>query len=264
MALASSLSAAPPPLTWARPSPSSPAQLPSASAAPSSPASTALLPLAPERHQLVHRRTQIWLHPRSQCLSTAPLPVLVSAASASATPLSARQHWLRSRRWLHRWHLPWRRLHCHPWHCGIDYAPVGQTATSSAALSSASACSARAPAHAVRLWHRRWLRRWLPPWRDGISCAIALGIGIDYALRISCALVGLCLGCALIALNIICNIGLGMRNRVTKYLAGGSILSGIMTLGRGLITSFLGRRLNAQWHVDARVTRQQRDARVES
>ena len=49
-----------------------------------------------------------------------------------------------------------------------------------------------------------------------------------------------------------------MRNRVTKYLAGGSILSGIMTLGRGLITSFLGRRLNAQWHVDARVTRQQR------
>ena len=178
MALASSLSAAPPPLTWATSSPSSPAQLPSASAAPSSPASTALLPLAPERHQLVHRRTQIWLHPRSQCLSTAPLPVLVSAASASATPLSARQHWLRSRRWLHRWHLPWRslggRLHCHPWHCGIDYAPVGQTATSSAALSSASACSARAPAHAVRLWHRRWLRRWLPPWRDGISCAIAL------------------------------------------------------------------------------------------
>ena len=49
-----------------------------------------------------------------------------------------------------------------------------------------------------------------------------------------------------------------MRNRVTDYLADGSILSGIMTLGRGLITSFFGRRLNAQWHVDARVTRQQR------
>ena len=94
--------------------------------------------------------------------------------------------------------------------------------------------------------------------RLGVMASVAplplLGIGIDYALRISCALVGLCLGCALIALN----IGLGMRNRVTKYLAGGSILSGIMTLGRGLITSFLGRRLNAQWHVDARVTRQQR------
>ena len=48
-----------------------------------------------------------------------------------------------------------------------------------------------------------------------------------------------------------------MRNRVTDYSADGSILSGIMTLVRGLITSFLGRRLNAQWHVDARVTRQQ-------
>ena len=98
--------------------------------------------------------------------------------------------------------------------------------------------------------------------RLGVMASVAplplLGIGIDYALRISCALVGLCLGCALIALNIICNIGLGMRNRVTKYLADDSMLSGIMTLGRGLITSFLGRRLNAQWHVDARVTRQQR------
>ena len=164
MALASSLSAAPPPLTWARPSPSSPAQLPSASAAPSSPASTALLPLAPERHQLVHRRTQIWLHPRSQCLSTAPLPVLVSAASASATPLSARQHWLRSRRWLHRWHLPWRRLHCHPWHCGIDYAPVGQTATSSAALSSASACSVR--------------QLMLCAFGIGVGCAVGFRLGV--------------------------------------------------------------------------------------
>ena len=84
----------------------------------------------------------------------------------------------------------------------------------------------------LRLWHRRQLRRWLPPWRDGISFAIAIGIGIDYALKISCALVGLCLGCALkYALSIICNIGLGMRNRVTDYLAGGSILSGITTLG---------------------------------
>jgi hypothetical protein len=81
----------------------------------------------------------------------------------------------------------------------------------------------------LRLWHRRRLRHWLPPWRDGISCAIALGIGIDYALKISCALVGLCLDCALIALNIICNIGLGMRNQVTDYLADGSILSGIMS-----------------------------------
>ena len=100
--------------------------------------------------------------------------------------------------------------------------------------------------------------------RLGVMASVAplplLGIGIDYALRISCALVGLCLGCDLIALS----ISLGMRNRVTDYLADGSILSGIMTLGRGLITSFLGRRLNAQWHVDARVTRQQRDARVES
>ena len=77
---------------------------------------------------------------------------------------------------------------------------------------------------------RLWNRRWLPPWHDGISCAIALGIGIDYALRISCALVGLCLGCDLIALNISCNIGLGMRNRVTDYLADGSILSGMLTL----------------------------------
>ena len=164
MALASSLSAAPPPLTWATSSPSSLAQLPSVSAAPSSPASTALLPLAPERHQLVHRRTQIWLHPRSQCLSTAPLPVLVSAASASATSLSARQHWLRSRRWLHRWHLPWRRLHCHPWHCGIDYAPVGQTATSSAALSSASACSVR--------------QLMLCAFGIGVGCAVGFRLGV--------------------------------------------------------------------------------------
>ena len=74
--------------------------------------------------------------------------------------------------------------------------------------------------------------------------------------RNCCALVGLCLGCALIALS--CNIGLGMRNQVTDYSAAGSILSGIMTLGQGLITSFLDRQLNARWHVDARVTRQQR------
>ena len=187
MALASSLSAAPPPLTWATSSPSSPAQLPSASAAPSSPASTALLPLAPERHQLVHRRTQIWLHPRSQCLSTAPLPVLVSAASASATPLSARQHWLRSRRWLHRWHLPWRRMHCHPWH--LPWRRLH-----------------RHPSHQHRLRTQNQLRprRPLPRLRP-----------------------------VLIALSIICSIGLGMRNRVTDYLADGSILSGIMTLDEG-------------------------------
>ena len=74
--LASSPTAAPPPPTWARPSPSSPAMSPSASAAPSSPASTALLPLAPERYQPMHRRPQIWLHRRSQRLSTTPLPVL--------------------------------------------------------------------------------------------------------------------------------------------------------------------------------------------
>ena len=164
MALASSLSAAPPPLTWARPSPSSPAQLPSASAAPSSPASTALLPLAPERHQLVHRRTQIWLHPRSQCLSTAPLPVLVSAASASATPLSARQHWLRSRRWLHRWHLPWRRLHCHPWHRGIDYAPVGH----------------RRPHHRLRSRRPRHVRRV----RQLMLCAFGIGVGCAVGFRL--------------------------------------------------------------------------------
>jgi hypothetical protein len=214
MALASSPTAAPPPLTWARPLPSSPTQLPSASAAPSSPASTALLPLAPERHQLMHAPSPSNLAAPSVSASlnstTAGLGVgcnlglsalaaqlasaLASAApsplaSASATPLSTT-----ATAALSSLAAPLASALASaalsPLASRHQLCPCRpQTATSSAALSSASACSARAPAHAAPLESAlavRWLRRWIPPWHDGISCAIALGISsIDYALRIA-------------------------------------------------------------------------------
>ena len=186
MALASSLSAAPPPLTWATSSPSSPAQLPSASAAPSSPASTALLPLAPERHQLVHRRTQIWLHPRSQCLSTAPLPVLVSAATsrsalaaqlasalASADRHPSHQHRLRP---------------CQPDSIGCALVVgctvgiclgVGCTVTLGIAASTMP-LSARRPHHRLRSRRPRHVRRV----RQLMLCAFGIGVGCAVGFRL--------------------------------------------------------------------------------